>query len=85
MARYRGRKGIPIMSILTACTFDLKFTYVLPGWEGFASDSRVLENALSREDKLQVPQGNTKTSLYKLFHYAIACNLKKFYAKFMVF
>ena len=73
------------MSILVACTFDLKFTYVLPGWEGSASDSRVLENDLSREDKLQVPQGNTKTSLYKLFHYAIACNLQNFYTKFMVF
>ena len=26
----RGRKGIPTMNILAACTFDLKFTYVLP-------------------------------------------------------
>ena len=72
MARYRERKGILKMSILVTCTFDLKFTYVLPGWEGFASDSRALENALSKEDKLQVPQGTTKTSLYKLFHYATA-------------
>ena len=46
------------MNILSACTFDLKFTYVLPGWEGSASDSRILENALSREDNLKVPQGN---------------------------
>ena len=58
MPRYRGRKGIPTMNILAACTFDLKFTYVLPGWEGSASDSRILENALSREDNLKVPQGN---------------------------
>ena len=44
--------------MLAACTFDLKFTYILPGWEGTASDSRILKNALSRRDKLKVPQGN---------------------------
>ena len=44
--------------MLAACTFDLKFTYVLPGWEGTASDSRILKNALSRRNKLKVPQGN---------------------------
>ena len=42
--------------MLAACTFDLKFTYVLPGWEGTASDSRILKNALSRRDKLKVPK-----------------------------
>ncbi|CAI0390571.1 unnamed protein product [Linum tenue] len=55
--KYRGRKGIPTMNILAACTFDLKFTYVLAGWEGSASDSRILENALTRDDKLKVPPG----------------------------
>ena len=38
-------------------TFDLKFTYVLPGWEGTASDSRIIKNALTREDKLKIPNG----------------------------
>ncbi|XP_071713706.1 uncharacterized protein [Rutidosis leptorrhynchoides] len=32
--RYRGRKGYPTINVLAACTFDLKFTYVLSGWEG---------------------------------------------------
>ncbi|KAJ9562294.1 hypothetical protein OSB04_007454 [Centaurea solstitialis] len=50
--RYRGRKGYPTMNVLAACTFDLKFTYVLSGWEGTASDSRILKDALIREDKL---------------------------------
>ena len=44
--------------MLAACTFDLKFTYVLPGWEGTVSNSRILKNTLSRCDKLEVPQGN---------------------------
>ncbi|KAL5579293.1 hypothetical protein UlMin_011735 [Ulmus minor] len=55
--RYRGRKAFPTQNVLAACSFDLKFTYVLPGWEGSASDSRILDNALTRDlDKLIVPQ-----------------------------
>ncbi|CAJ2662521.1 unnamed protein product [Trifolium pratense] len=55
--RYRGRKDYPTQNVLAACTFDLKFTYVLAGWEGSASDSRIIKNALTREDKLKIPQG----------------------------
>jgi hypothetical protein len=58
--RYRGRKEYPTQNVLAACTFDLKFTYVLAGWEGSASDSRIIKNALTREDKLKIPQGNIR-------------------------
>ncbi|XP_073128692.1 uncharacterized protein [Henckelia pumila] len=57
VARYRGRKDFPTQNVLAACTFDLRFTYVLPGWEGSAADGRILEDALDREDKLKVPNG----------------------------
>lgn len=57
-SRYRGRKGYPTQNVLAACSFDLKFTYVLPGWEGTASDSRIMKNALTGEDKLDIPNGN---------------------------
>lgn len=57
-ARYRGRKGYPTINVLASCTFDLKFTYVLTGWEGTASDSRIIKNALTRDDKLLIPRGN---------------------------
>ncbi|KAK1563199.1 hypothetical protein Q3G72_023951 [Acer saccharum] len=40
---------------MAACGFDMRFTYVLPGWEGTASDSRIIKNALKREDKLIIP------------------------------
>nr|XP_043639084.1 putative nuclease HARBI1 [Erigeron canadensis] len=50
--RYRGRKGYPSINALVACTFDLKFTYVLSGWESTTSDSRIIKDALSRDDKL---------------------------------
>ncbi|XP_056685325.1 uncharacterized protein [Spinacia oleracea] len=55
--RYRGRKSWPTQNVLAACTFDLKFTYVLPGWEGTSSDSRIIKDALTREDILHTLQG----------------------------
>ncbi|KAJ4758803.1 nuclease [Rhynchospora pubera] len=55
--KYRGRKDIPTMNVLAACTPNLKFTYVLVGWPGMASDSKILKNALRRRYPLNIPQG----------------------------
>ncbi|XP_019415865.1 PREDICTED: putative nuclease HARBI1 [Lupinus angustifolius] len=55
--RFRGRKEFPTQNVFAACDFDMKFTYVLAGWEGTASDSRILKDALSREDPLKIPEG----------------------------
>jgi len=35
----------------------MKFTYVLAGWEGTTSDSRILKDALVRDDLLIIPEG----------------------------
>ncbi|KAG6532546.1 hypothetical protein ZIOFF_006392 [Zingiber officinale] len=35
----------------------VKFVYVLAGWEGTTSDSRIIKNALSRRDKLIISHG----------------------------
>nr|KAJ0196224.1 hypothetical protein LSAT_V11C700381470 [Lactuca sativa] len=56
-SRYRGRKGYPTINVLVACSFDLKFTYVLTGWECTASDSRIVKDTLKRDDKLLIPRG----------------------------
>lgn len=48
---------------MAACGFDMRFTYVLPGWEGTASDSRIIKNALVRDDKLLIPRG----TIYKSY------------------
>ena len=50
--------------MLAACLFDLKFTYVLPGWEGIASDSRIIKSALTRNDNLKIPQGKLNSNTY---------------------
>ncbi|KAK8913628.1 hypothetical protein KSP39_PZI023660 [Platanthera zijinensis] len=55
--RYRNRKQAITTNVLGVCDADMKFVYVLPGWEGSASDSRVLRNALEREDCFEVPIG----------------------------
>ena len=51
--RYRNRKGGLSQNVLATCTFDLLFSYVLPGWEGSAADGRVFDNA--RRESLAIP------------------------------
>ena len=72
--RYRSRKGYTTQNVLVACSFDLKFTYVLPSWEGTASDSRIIKNALTRNDNLKIPQGKFNSNT----HYGVFFIIKKF-------
>lgn len=58
--RFRGRKQFPTQNVLASCNFDMKFTYVLAVWEGRASDSRILKDALTKEDPLIIPEGQWK-------------------------
>ena len=39
--------------------FDLKFTYVLAGWEGSAHDALILADAIERNDGFIMRQGNS--------------------------
>ncbi|CAM0943673.1 unnamed protein product [Alopecurus aequalis] len=55
--RYRNRKQQITTNMLGVCDRNLKFVYVLPGWEGSASDSKVLRDAMSRQDAFVVPKG----------------------------
>ncbi|CAN6172143.1 unnamed protein product [Urochloa humidicola] len=40
---------------MAAVNFDLKFTYVLAGWEGSAHDALILADAIERNDGFTVP------------------------------
>ncbi|XLR27864.1 hypothetical protein S83_055764 [Arachis hypogaea] len=51
-SRYRTRKGKISTNVLGVCNRDMNFVYVLSGWEGSASDSRVLRDAISHQDIL---------------------------------
>lgn len=45
---WRCRKGFLSQNVMAAVDFDMNFLYVLPGWEGSAHDSRVLNDALEK-------------------------------------
>ncbi|XP_057526241.1 uncharacterized protein LOC130805483 [Amaranthus tricolor] len=49
-------KGDISTSVLATCDSNLRFTYVLPGWEGSASDPRILRDALQRPNGLKIPR-----------------------------
>ena len=57
---------------MAAVDFDLRFTYVLAGWEGAAHDALVLRNALECENGLRVPQGN-RVAGSELVHTNLSC------------
>ena len=44
--------------MLGVCGPDLRYIYVLSRWEGSAADSRVLRDAIRRQNNLQIPNGN---------------------------
>lgn len=56
-AAFRGRKDGTTQNVMAAVDFDLKFTYVLAGWEGSAHDALILADAVQRDDGLSLPPG----------------------------
>ncbi|CAD6267135.1 unnamed protein product [Miscanthus lutarioriparius] len=54
---YRNRKQTLSQNVMLACDFDLKFVHVHAGWEGSASDARVLQDALNHGG-FEIPPGN---------------------------
>jgi hypothetical protein len=55
--RYRNRKQRITTNVLGVCDRQMKFMYVFARWEGSASDSCILRDAMSREDSFVVPSG----------------------------
>ncbi|XP_062103069.1 protein ALP1-like [Humulus lupulus] len=52
---YRGRKVDVTQNVMAACSFNMMFTYVYAGWEGTANDSRVLLDAIRKDDNFPMP------------------------------
>ena len=55
--RYRIRKSEIATNVIGVCSKNMKFIFMLSGWEGSTSDSRVLRDAISRPNRLRVPIG----------------------------
>jgi hypothetical protein len=58
-AAFHGRKSHPTQNILAAVDFDLRFIFVMAGWEGTTHDAIILRDALERENGLRVLEGKT--------------------------
>ncbi|XP_044469164.1 uncharacterized protein LOC123198546 [Mangifera indica] len=58
-SQFRNKKGLLSQNVLAACTFDLQFIFIYPGWEGSAADSRVLRAVLDDPDQNfpNIPEG----------------------------
>ena len=54
-APFRNRKGTLSHNVMIACDFDLMVTYISCGWEGSATDARVLRSVMNKGFK--VPNG----------------------------
>jgi hypothetical protein len=54
---FKGRKSNPTQNVMAAVSFDLKFTYVLAGWEGSTHDALILADAIEKNDGFTVPTG----------------------------
>jgi len=51
----RNRKGFLSQNCLMACSFDMRFLYVLSGWEGSAADATIFNDA--RTTDFPIPPG----------------------------
>ncbi|CAA7027026.1 unnamed protein product [Microthlaspi erraticum] len=58
-SRFKNKKGILAQNVLAACSFDLQFVFVCPGWEGSFEDSRILRAVLNdpNQNFPQPPKG----------------------------
>ncbi|KAK8926070.1 hypothetical protein KSP39_PZI018551 [Platanthera zijinensis] len=51
---YIGRHGSPTQNVMAVCDFNMCFTYVVPGWEGSAHDSRIYHRVV-RDRRCKFP------------------------------
>lgn len=58
-SRFRNKKGVLSQNVLAACTLDLQFIFIYPGWEGSAAGSRVLRAVLDdpHQNFPHIPEG----------------------------
>ena len=54
-AAYQNQKGQLSQNVLAACNTDMKFTYILSGWEVSTANGRVFEDAHSPD--FTIPEG----------------------------
>lgn len=46
---YQNQKKTLLQNILAVCGFDMKFWFILFGWEGLAYDNRIFKNTIKEK------------------------------------
>lgn len=57
--RFRNITGQICTNTLAVCDHNLRFVYLLPGWEGSDADGRVLRDSVNRINELKIPRDKT--------------------------
>ncbi|XP_021769643.1 uncharacterized protein LOC110733849 [Chenopodium quinoa] len=57
---YRGKEKKSTMNVMCACSFDMKFTFVMAGWEGSANDSRIFWETITNVEETKFPMPPTR-------------------------
>jgi hypothetical protein len=52
---FHGRKSHATQNVMVVVDFDLRFTYMMVGWEGTTHDALVLRDALEGPNDIRVP------------------------------
>ena len=66
---WMNRKGYYSQNVLAACSFDMKFTYILAGYEGSCHDARILEEAIAFHGFPIPSQGKHRFQIMLVFTY----------------
>ena len=72
---FRGRGGKEcFQNVMAVCDFNMKFIYVMAGWEGIVHDSRVLNETLRHpSNKFPLPpEGDICCYYYFFYNYYIS-------------
>ena len=48
--QWQGQHKICTQNIIVVCLFDMRFTYIVIGWEGIAHYSRILRDTMTDPD-----------------------------------
>ena len=77
--RCQNRKGFLSQNVMAVVSFDMRFQYVFAGWEGSASDSRILQDSLWRRpyNRLHVPTGKLQVTYSLTMDYFIVVEFDK--------
>ncbi|GMN46058.1 hypothetical protein TIFTF001_015247 [Ficus carica] len=68
-----NRKGFYSQNVLAACSFDMKFTYMLAGYKGSCHDARILEEVIAFHGFPIPPPGINSYPMEKQVMIPVAC------------